>query len=95
MRLSEEIGDNINYVRAFTVSYWYRGGFLHCKRKVDCYEIVRDSDGSISELRSLTNHCNYYSIEKYSLHIVEEVKELTDFENPIRYEVVFGKEKKE
>lgn len=88
MRLSKEIGDNINYVRAFTVSYWNRGGFCHCKCKVDCYEILRDSDGSISELRSLTNHCNYYSLEKCSLYIVEEVKKLIDFEKPIRYEEV-------
>ena len=88
MRLDVEIDKSSNYVRAFTASYWYRGGFRHCKRKVDCYEIVRDSDGSISELRSLTNHCNYYSIEKYSLHIAEEVKKLADFEKPIRYEEV-------
>lgn len=88
MRLDVEIDKNSNYVRAFTVSYWYRGGFRHCTRKVDCYEILRDSDGSISELRSLTNHCNYYSIEKYSLHIVEEVKKLADFEKTIRYEKI-------
>ena len=88
MRLDVEIDKNSNYVRAFTVKHWARNGFRHCKRKVDCYEIVRDSDGSISELRSLTNHCNYYSIEKYSLHIAEEVKKLADFEKPIRYEEV-------
>ena len=88
MRLNVEIDKNTNYVRAFTVSYWNRGGFCHCKRKVDCYEIIRDSDGSISELRSLTNHCNYYDIEKCSLYIAEEVKKLADFEKPIRYEEV-------
>lgn len=88
MRLSEEIGDNINYVRAFTVSYWNRGGFRHCRKEIDCYRILRYSDGSIIELRSLTNHCNYYCIEKCRLYIAEEVKELTDFEKPIRYEEV-------
>ena len=88
MRLDVEIDKNSNYVRAFTVKHWARNGFRHCKRKVDCYEIVRDSDGSISELRSLTNHCNYYSIEKCSLYIAEEVKKLADFEKPIRYEEV-------
>nr|DAD87882.1 MAG TPA: hypothetical protein [Siphoviridae sp. ct43U4] len=44
MRLSKEIGDNINYVRAFTVSYWNRGGFRHCRKEIDCYRILRYGD---------------------------------------------------
>nr|DAE43921.1 MAG TPA: hypothetical protein [Caudoviricetes sp.] len=40
MRLDVEIDKNSNYVRAFTVKYWTRNGFRHCKRKVDCYEIM-------------------------------------------------------
>jgi len=88
MRLSKEIGDNINYVRAFTVRYWNRGGFRHCRKEIDCYEILRYSDGSIIELMSLTNNRNYYPIERYSLYIDEQVENIEDFKKPIKYEKV-------
>ena len=88
MRLDVKIGSNINYVRAFTTKYWKSGDYYHCLHRVDYYEVVRNSDGSIRELKSLTNNWDYYQAERYFLHIVEEVEEITDFDKPIKYKEI-------
>lgn len=90
MRLDGMIGDNINYVKAFRVRCLKgKGGvYCHCVHEVDYYKIIRHTDGSIGELRSLTNNWNYYKFERVHLYIVECAEDITDFDKPIVYKLV-------
>lgn len=88
MKLDGMIGDNINYVKAFRVKCWKGGDYCHCVHEVDYYQIIRNTDDSISELRSLTKNWNYYKDERVHLYIVECAEDITDFDKSIVYKLV-------